>query len=63
MVKPKSILTDTSIDLLAEIIRQSGNHHAPQIVEAALREYLRHLKQQAEYTCPHPSEFKNKENE
>lgn len=49
MTKPNSILTDTAMDLLCEIIKQTDNHHAPQLVEAALREYLRHLREQAEY--------------
>lgn len=48
MTKPNSILTDRSIDLLAEIIRVTDNHHAPQIVEAALAAYLRTLKQDQE---------------
>ncbi len=43
MTKPNSILTDRSIDLLAEIIRVTDNHHAPQLVEAALAAYLRQL--------------------
>ena len=48
MTKPNSILTDKAIDLLVEIIRVTDNHHAPQIVEAALRDYLRKLKEAAE---------------
>ena len=48
MTKPNSILTDKAIDLLVEIIRVSDNHHAPQIIEAALHEYLRKLNEAAE---------------
>ena len=48
MTKPNSILTDKAIDLLVEIIRVSDNHHAPQIVETALREYLRTLRERQE---------------
>ena len=48
MTKPNSILTDKAIDLLVEIIRVTDNHHAPQIVETALREYLRTLRERAE---------------
>ncbi len=55
MVKPNSILTDKSIDLLAEIIRFTGNAHAPQLVEAALSEYLHSLRTQAEYNPPTPT--------
>lgn len=48
MTKPNSILTDKAIDLLVEIIRVTDNHHAPQIVETALREYLRTLRERQE---------------
>lgn len=45
-MKNPSILTDTAMDLLCEIMEQTGNYHAPQLVEAALRQYLRHLREQ-----------------
>jgi hypothetical protein len=61
MTKVNSILTDTAIDLLDEIIVKTGNHHVPQIVEAALLEYLNHLRQQAEYTAPTISDLGEKE--
>lgn len=44
-----SVLTDKSLDMLVQIIKTTGNHHAPQLVEAALAQYIEHLKQQAEY--------------
>lgn len=48
MTKPNSILTDRAMDLLVEIIRVTDNHHAPQIVEAALSAYLKQLREKEE---------------